>query len=266
MTSIDSNMTSIDSLRDSWFQRTKRKEAKISKQLPILTIRTTCKKQNNNLYNTKPPETMTMMMMIATAVLVLALSAAPSCEAKATRRLYRVQPNEKIMPSHIAASSPSSHADFERFDNDAKRALRELMTFPATRHLLSLDVISSMEYLSLSYAPIISLSYAPIMSMSPPPTMYPIDDADATTDIPVVVAAVNRVAGVGGENGKSQFNKPATISVTVFLLIAAMAVTALVVRKYKRAVLMAGGPDDQSILTGSVFSNIEPGRNIPTPV
>jgi hypothetical protein len=231
---------------------------------------------------------MTMMMtftMIATTALVLALLAAvPSCEATTTHRrttgteLYRVQPTQNVR-SLVAATSSSSKTDFDRFDDDAKRALRELMTFPVARHL---EV--SMEYLSLSFAPIISMSMTPpptttmTKSPTPVPAVLPVEGVPGrgsggdtggnnNTNNNNNVAAVHRVAG-GRENGTTNdFNKPATISVTVFLLIAALAVTALVVRKYKRVVMMTGGTDDQSILTGSVFSNNnEPGQNIPSPV
>jgi hypothetical protein len=104
-----------------------------------------------------------------------------------------------------------------------------------------------------SFEPILSLSYAPIMSMTPAPTYPPEIEEDESTG--GSAAALNSAAGSVGGNGEANgFNKPATISVTVFLLIAAVAVTALVVRKYKRVVMMSGA-DDQSIMTGSVFSN-----------
>jgi hypothetical protein len=96
----------------------------------------------------------------------------------------------------------------------------------------------SMAYISLE---ILSLSY--VISMSPPPKIT----------LPPVPETLNLAAGAAGasDGSTNAFNKPATISVTIFLLIAAVAVTALVVRKYKRTILMsgAGGMDDQSVLT-----------------
>jgi hypothetical protein len=190
---------------------------------------------------------MMMKSMIATA---LAMSALP-CEAS-IRRLYRIQPTQRVMPS--SPSSSTNHAEFEKFDDDAQRALRELMVLPE-RHL-SLEIISSMEFLSLSYAP--------IMSMTPPPTMMPTPDGTATMTDESTTVSTYGVAPITAGNGRTKnttdFNKPATISVTVFLLIAAMAVTALVIRKYKRSVMIANGSsDDQSTLSGpSVVSNSIP--------
>jgi hypothetical protein len=186
---------------------------------------------------------MTTMMIKSIVATALALSAVP-CEAS-IRRLYRVQPTQKVMPS--SSTSTNNPANFEKFDDDAKRALRELMIFPQ-RHL-SVEIISSMEFLSLSYAP--------VMSMTPPPTMEPeeISDVPTTGNNNGNVAAVNR-AGESKNGATNDFNsnKPAAISVSVFLLIAAMAVTALVVRKYKRAVLMAAnGSDDQSTVVSNTI-------------
>jgi hypothetical protein len=214
-------------------------------------------------------------MMIA-LVLVLSAAAVPCDATLSTHRraagteLYRVQPTQKVMPT--TTTSTTAHAagaavtDFETIDNDAKRALHELMV-GGGRQLDGYES-SSMEY-------ILSLSYAPIMSMTPPPTMMPTPDGTATkpdgetTDDGSNVAPISTAAGNGSstKNTNDDFNKPATISVTVFLLIAAMAVTALVVRKYKqRAVLMAASAaDDQSTISPSVFSNGSV-ESLPTPV
>jgi hypothetical protein len=225
---------------------------------------TTCKKAK--------PETMTM---IATTMMLALLLALSSTEAMIHRRaagteLYRVQPTQKVMPT--TTTTVHAATDFETIDVDAKRALRELMVGGR-----QLEEESSMEYI-LS----LSLSYAPIMSMTPPPTMLPTSDGtrarieedptDDESDDDNNAAPIT-TAGNNGSTNKD-FNKPATISVTVFLLIAAMAVTALVVRKYKRAVMMANGSDDLSMVSGpSVFTNVESsvgaagvGQNLPSPI
>jgi hypothetical protein len=122
------------------------------------------------------------------------------------------------------------------------------MFFPARR--LSMEVETSLEIISLSY--VISMTPPPTYTM--PPKIETDEDGEGSTG--GNAAALNSAAGSVGANGETNgFNKPATISVTVFLLIAAVAVTALVVRKYKRVVMMSSGADDQSIMTGSVFSN-----------
>jgi hypothetical protein len=121
------------------------------------------------------------------------------------------------------------------------------------------------------------LSFQLVLSMSPPPSLVPSPAPTfAPSTAPTVRVADDRATTATtrtrvGENETTNdlFNKPATItrSGTPFLKIAAMAITALVVRKYKRAMTGGGSSDDVSIFTGSplVFTNNN-NVEIPSPV